>query len=317
MSMTIVVPLDGSTFAEHALATATRIVATQDGSLHLVQVHETPVIPSTPEHMVSIDAEMNEQIRQRELQYLEQRANQLAGSHGLRVVTQLVDGQPANTIALYAREVEADFVVMTTHGRTGLSRAWLGSVADGVIRRSRVPVLLIRPPSTGMRFEEVARPRHVLIPMDGSDLSKGIIEPAFQVGTLSEARFTLLRVMLPVPLIRPADGDAKAESDAQDAHAHAELDAIAEELRGRGAVVDVAIVHEAVPAAAILHFAVRNDVDLIALATHGRGGWTRLALGSVADKVLRGAIMPVLVLRPESPARGRRGSADNIGATAN
>ena len=82
------------------------------------------------------------------------------------------------------------------------------------------------------------------------------------------------------------------------AQAREKLEATAARLRQRGLTVDVAVVSDTVPAHAILEWAASNPVDVIALATHGRGGWSRLALGSVADKVLRGAAVPLLLYRP-------------------
>jgi nucleotide-binding universal stress UspA family protein len=77
-----------------------------------------------------------------------------------------------------------------------------------------------------------------------------------------------------------------------------QLDAAAQRMRARGLDVDTVLVEDAMPAAAILEFAAENAVDMIALATRGRGGWSRVALGSVADKVMRGSLLPVLLYRP-------------------
>jgi nucleotide-binding universal stress UspA family protein len=82
------------------------------------------------------------------------------------------------------------------------------------------------------------------------------------------------------------------------------MDSIAEHLRERGIDVEVAIVSHSVPAGAIIEFAESNAIDMIALATHGRGGWTRIALGSVADKVVRGSQIPVMVYRPKAGRNG-------------
>jgi nucleotide-binding universal stress UspA family protein len=236
-------------------------------------------------------------------------ANRVSERFGIPVRTELLDGQPAMALSAYAQETDVELIMMTAHGRSGLSRAWLGSVADGVIRRSGVPVLLLRPTHDEVDFDESITPRHILIPLDGSELSRGVIDPATWLGSLSGARFTLLRVVLPLPLLRPpfpsaVPGFDEAVLEEQRVHARAEMDSIAEHLRERGIDVEVAIVSHSVPAGAIIEFAESNAIDMIALATHGRGGWTRIALGSVADKVVRGSQIPVMVYRPKAGRNG-------------
>jgi nucleotide-binding universal stress UspA family protein len=104
------------------------------------------------------------------------------------------------------------------------------------------------------------------------------------------------------------DGFAAKLIVEQEQHAQAYLDGVASGLRSRGHEVETAIVNHVTPAAAILEFAAENAVDVVAIATHGRGGWTRLAVGSVADKVLRGSVMPVMLYRPPA-ARGTEPSS--------
>lgn len=306
MAKTILVPLDGSTFAEHALPVATGLARAAGGRLHLVQVHEVPVVPTSPDLLVPYDAQWDSALRQQEEEYLQSAANRIAERAGLQARTELLSGPAEMALATYAREMDVDLVVMTTHGRSGLSRMWLGSVADGVIRRSQVPVLLLRPSHEEVDYDEELHPLHVLCPLDGSELSRGIIEPALWLGGLSNARYTLMRVTLPIPLLRPKfvapeSGGEDRLTEEEQARAQAEVDEVAAPLRERGLNVETTVASHGVPAVAILEYAATHAVDLIALATHGRGGWSRLALGSVADKVLRGSMMPVLVFRPPVP----------------
>ena len=301
---TIMVPLDGSSFAEHAVPVAGGIARAAGARIHLVQVHEAPLVAAAPDMMVPYDAKWDATIRRQEQEYLQGMANRISERWGVPTRAELLDGPPAMALSVYAREMDIDTIVMTTHGRGGLSRMWLGSVADGVIRRSGVPVLVLRPESDAVDMDAELRPRHVLIPMDGSELSRGVLDRAVWLGSLFGARYTLLRVALPVPLIRapfPASSDTefmeKVVAEQQE-WAQRDLDEAAAPLRERDLDVDVVVVSGPVPASAILDHAATNAVDLIAIATHGRGGWSRLALGSVADKVLRGATMPLLLYRP-------------------
>jgi len=312
MSRTLLIPLDGSKFAEHAVTAAAGIARAEGGRLHLVRAHEAPVVPTSPDVIVPYDAQWDAVLRQEEREYLQGMANRVMERFGITTRTEVVDGPPASAIATYARDMEIDLIVMTTHGRGGLSRLWLGSVADGVVRRSGVPVLLLRS-KVNVEAEEAVRPRNVLIPLDGSDLSTGVIEPALWLGSLWGARFTLLRVVLPDPLIRPPlrrrDGtEAPAVATAHLDQARENLEEVARPLRARGLKVDATVIAHPVPAQGILEWTAASNVDLIALATHGRGGWSRLALGSVADKVLRGASVPMLVFRPAAQPSGLAGS---------
>jgi nucleotide-binding universal stress UspA family protein len=153
--------------------------------------------------------------------------------------------------------------------------------------------------------------RRVLIPLDGSVLAEQILEPALALGAATQAEYMLLRVvqaMIPggyIPASAKVSGlgepllkQLQALHRQEWAGAQGYLEGLAERLRARSLTVQTRVVSHEQPAAAILDDAQKNAVDLIALATQGRGGLKRLLLGSVADKVLRGATIPVLVYRP-------------------
>jgi nucleotide-binding universal stress UspA family protein len=188
---------------------------------------------------------------------------------------------------------------------------WLGSVADQLIRELASPLFLIRPdesktdPGTEMTL------KHCLVPLDGTPLAEQIIEPALVLGELMGADFTLVRVIEPiVPPHYPPAGAATGTSpeeilqqlqriETQSRRKALEyLDAVAERLRNKLLRVRTEVVDDAHPAAGITEAAARIPADLIAMQTHGRHGLPRLLLGSVADKVLRSAAVPLLVQRP-------------------
>jgi nucleotide-binding universal stress UspA family protein len=215
---------------------------------------------------------------------------------------------PADAILEYARAEHIDLIVMATHGRGGASRFWLGSVADALVRRSGTPVLLLRPPADETARLVAPTVKNILVPLDGSELSLGILPAATSFARVVAARITLLRVvptiagagvfgLVPVP-------ELAAEEVAR---ANAQLGEVARTLRSQGIDATPVVVESTAVAPAILEYAQRSDVDAIAIATHGRGGLGRVALGSVADKVVRGAPVPVLSLRPRAE---RAASAD-------
>jgi nucleotide-binding universal stress UspA family protein len=209
-----------------------------------------------------------------------------------------------------AEALGVDLVVLTTHGRGPLGRFWLGSVADALVRRLPVPALLVRPQEGAPAAEAV---RHILVPLDGSPLAEQILEPAAALAELTGAAVTLLRVVGPVPPPGAEVPDGLIEEAVQqllektaelqervNAGASQGLETAAARLRERGLVVQTRVAVADAPAPAILDAAREVGADLIALATHGRRGLKRLLLGSVADKVVRGGTLPVLLLRPRA-----------------
>ena len=144
---------------------------------------------------------------------------------------------------------------------------------------------------------------HLLVPLDGSELSKRILEPAIQLGSLFGARYTLLRVLIfPLDLASPylphtvvMNRDVLEEARKEAATC---LEEVAGNLRARGLQVEARVESDGQAAHMILHEASETTADLIALATHGRGMLTRAFVGSTADKVIRGTHGPVLVVKP-------------------
>ena len=313
MTPRIMVPLDGSPFGEQALPYACDIAQRMSGALELVLVHSIPTAWAG-EYDVAALIELDEQIRACELAYLARVAKGLRQRHPIEVETVLLEGEVAAALKEYARLNSPELIVMTTHGRGGVSRAWLGSVAGELVRSINLPTLLIRPHRNGaIGSGDGPKLDHILIPLDGSELSEQIIERALALGTLTGARYTLMQVVMPVgaypmfdsvPIAPPV---ATSELELR-ASAEAYLARIAERLRARGFTVATSVLLQPQFAPGILEQALADDVDLIAMATHGRTGLKRLALGSVADKVLRSAFVPLLLLRPLA-ARG------NVGAT--
>jgi nucleotide-binding universal stress UspA family protein len=301
MSKRIVVPLDGSVFAEHALPIAARLARAAGAQLHLVQVHET-ALGFYANRMATFDARWDETLRTQEAEYLRSAANRCALHEGVVARTELLEGAVPAAISRFAVDLDAALLVMTTHGRGGISRAWVGSVANALVRRAEVPVLLIRPHREQVTWESSTPLHHMLIPLDGSPLSESVIDHALAIGQLTDASFTLLRVVPPVPALGAFDsplvfvehGATPAESLAE---ATRYLENIAEPLRAHGLRVNVDTVVHSTPALAIQDYAATSAIDSIAMATHGRGGWSRVALGSVADRVTRETMLPILLVR--------------------
>ncbi|MDB4911739.1 MAG: UspA domain protein [Gemmatimonadetes bacterium] len=295
----ILVPLDTSAIAEQALPRAAAIAKALGAELLLVLVHE-PV----PAHGHR-DAPWNALGVPMERAYLDGKARELESRFGIRVDTEHLTGSPSQTIIALADSRSTDLVVMTTHGHTGLRREWIGSVADTVMRSLDVPVLMLRPIDAGASASATAGTFHrIMIPLDGSHRAESVIDSAVALGG-PNATYVLARVVTSVPvMIDFADAYAKlpvvVDPEATDlaaATAKLYIEEIAARLSADGArSIEQVIVISELPAPALLDIARTNDVDLIAIATHGRGP-ARLVLGSVTDKLLRGGSTPLLVRR--------------------
>jgi len=307
MYRTLLVPLDGSRFAEQALALAWSIARRAGARLQLVRVH-TPQI--YVEGMALLADTLDQRDREQELAYLQGVEQRIAALGSVAVGSALLDGAVADAVQEHAASCGADLVVMTTHGRGPLSRFWLGSVADQLVRKLAVPMLLVRPEESPPELGQEPRWQHILIPLDGSDTAEQILEPALALGRLLAARFTLVRVVPPLVNLdsaaaqsasgtsQPVLAQLQAVQDQQQAEARAYLERQAERLRSQSFQVQAQMLAESQVPAAILEAAAAQQADLIALETRGRRGLGRLLFGSVADKLVRGSTWPILVCGP-------------------
>jgi nucleotide-binding universal stress UspA family protein len=200
-----------------------------------------------------------------------------------------------------------DLVVMATHARGPLGRCWHGSVADVLMRRLTVPLLLVRGGEEPPNLTFKPSLRRILIPLDGSGAAEQVLEPAIALGSLTGTDLTLLQVVRPAPdySLRVDGGAARQRINAiRRAVEGAYLRRVARRVGDRTlGVYPHVVLDDRPPARAILHYAARHEADLIALATSGRGGLSRLFRGSVAERVIRGTSVPVLVVRAEATKR--------------
>jgi nucleotide-binding universal stress UspA family protein len=305
MYRTLLVPLDGSRLSEHALPLAASIARRAGAALHLVRAH-----PPSPvgEGVAAFATEKAAWALAKS--YLEEVAGRLEAMTGVRATTRVLDGPVAPTLHEYAVSQIADLVVMSTHGRGPFSLFWLGSVADQLAHRLPMPLLLVRPHDAPVELAREPALRRLLVGLDGSPRAEGVLGPALALARLTGAAVKLLRVVLPPPVygmdLAPyaAAGAAADLALLEDLRHEAEayLTRVADRLREEGHAVETRVAPHAHAATGLLEEAARAGCDLIALETHGRGGLPRLFLGSVADKVVRGAEVPVLLHRSLSGA---------------
>jgi nucleotide-binding universal stress UspA family protein len=298
MYQSILVPLDGSALGEQALPLALAVARRAGARLQVVHVHDPAA--DRLQTFYTVDP----RVEKAERAYLEDLVRRLTSQANVTADCALLHGPVAEALQGHAAATGADLIVMTTHGRGPLSRFWLGSVADLLVRIIPKPILLVKPQRVPPPFEAPLAIRRILIPLDGSDLAERILEPALALAVLMQAECTLLQVIKPMALSGlESTGYAAGAIEPLvlkqlEEGAQTYLDEVAQRLRARSLKVHTRVTIYPQAAGAILDGAQASGIDLIALATHGRGGFKRLLLGSVADKVLRKASIPVLVQRP-------------------
>ena len=309
----ILVPLDGSSYSVQAVPLAEHFARKTGATVHLVMVHEpAPVWFSPPELPVNM-AEFDIAAWHRESDYLEGVAQRLAVNSGLQVKHRVLDGDVPAAIEEFAAAQGVDLVVMTTHGHSGITRLWLGSTADKLIRRLSIPVLVVHP----VHDRAIVPPgiRRILVPLDGSRLSASILDQARTVALTNTAELVLAMIVEPLPpLIPPVPyplGVPPVSEEARILEDRRYLDAVRARLEDEGLQVETRVLMGHNVAKQITEVAVRECCDLIMMATHGAGGLDRLLMGSVTDQVVRRASMPVLVLRPPTdvPTHGTQAEA--------
>jgi len=281
----ILIPLDGSTEAESVLPYL-RDLAPKFGS----RVHILGVGIGRKTRRVNRLIE----------DYINRTANMLH-SDNIKAEPVIRYGVAADKILDFTAEKEIDLIIMATHGRSGITRWWMGSVAEKVISEATAPVLLVRSkrPSTTRATDKLNFTHKILAPLDGSDIGEAALPYAETIATNSRASVSLLQVISPpgtveANLLGGPDWRkfVKAMHDAGENY----LKSVAERLSGRG----VKVIYEVAtgdPADKIVEYAKDKGINLIAMSTHGRTGVARWVLGSVADKVLHGARIPILLVR--------------------
>ena len=222
----------------------------------------------------------------------------------------LAMGHPAEEILRYADENEIDFILMVTHGRSGVRRWVLGSVADKVLSISKVPVWLVRADIPSEIIQKEWTERTILVPLDGSRLSESVLP---HVEALAKQRGTELNkvVLLSVcepPFITADYPEARMTLTWEEHVKHVTayfrkvnedyLDDVQKRLAEKGLNVSREVIMGSA-APEIIEYAKRKHPNLIVMTTHGHSGLSRWAYGSVADKVLHGASSPVFLVRPQ------------------
>jgi nucleotide-binding universal stress UspA family protein len=267
---TIIVPLDGSEFAERALAPAAALAARTNADVILMTSIMGGVVVEPKDYLAEAAARV-----------------------GIPDAAVIVNSERfvVSSLKEIVGETGDPMVCMSTHGHSGLVHAMLGSNAEDALRRLRVPMLLVGPsvePSLEPEFSSV------VVCTDGTATSRAIVPEVWQ---------WIRDLRLRVWAVQVLDPEARRELEAAGEETAIEVGAVhslAKSLLSQdGAGINWDVLHRDDAAESIVDFARGVPASLIAMATHGRSGFPRLALGSVAAAVVHDAPCPVLVVRPD------------------
>ena len=298
MFRTLMVPLDGSQEAERALPYATRLARSSGARLAIVRAVMGPP-PS------GFDWERQQLAAVREAEaYVNDVASRLAGR--IDVISATPYGETSHVLLEAVQQLGADAIVMATHGRTGISHLLRGSVAEALLAHSPVPVYLVHARTGG----DVASPMdpmsaRILVPLDGSEFAEAALPVALQMlGAAGE--LVLVSVVAPPDHVERDDhGRVRAYLDQQEESFKREafdyLREVLVRLKEREpdlhATLDIRVGD---PAAGIVVAEADRGADLVVMSTHGRTGFGRAVMGSVAGEVVRSGSVPVVLVGPHS-----------------
>ena len=285
---TILFPTDRTAWSETAFGHAVRYAHHHGATLHVLTVSKEegkkgrPPVIAPPEEPDLFSARLHKAA---------------AEEAGVEIIyADLTAPSAARGILDYADRVGADLIVMATHGRRGLDHTLIGSVAEAVVRRSRCPVLTVRPTAANT----ATTPERILVPLDFSAHARTALAHARELCRDTRAELHLLHVVQTFPRygIVDAPPEPEALSDTDREAAENRLREVAAEVLAPGAPPAThAVAGRGNPALAVLDVAERLDADLIVLASHGRSGIRHFLLGSVAEKVVQLAPCPVFTVK--------------------
>jgi nucleotide-binding universal stress UspA family protein len=301
MYKTIMVPTDGSGFDREAIRVALRIAERSQAVVRLVRVHATGAffgMESSPD-AISCSATVLQQERDRILAELDNLAAECRKTSEAEVSVALEDGPVPDALETFASRNKVDLIVISSHGRGGIMRLSFGSVTDSLIRHTAIPVLVVKPHASYLVPGADELFRRIIVPLDGSSLAEQILPEVIALAKLDNARLTLMTVLIPrTSSQKVIAGQMAPWWDKDIVGVQAYLYRIAAQLRERGCLTTTHVEIGENVAQVIGDYARNVRADLIAIATHGRGGLSRALHGCVADAVTRTAGTSMFVLRP-------------------
>lgn len=278
---TIVCPTDLSDASLEAVPLATRMARLHGADLHLLHIHLLHSITASEEDIpFPGEAEAREE--------LESSAGDIKWNRVVHEIRRGINAAP--TILEYADEHDADLIVMGSHGRRGFRRLLLGSVTEEVVRLAPCPILVVRNRPDEPAPRDVDR---IIVPVDFSVSTSRVIETARELASALDVPMELLHAVEPIPYTQMSYPIAVDHEDFK-AHAEKRLNAFADEVElSRGVTPRVVI---GMADQVIIETAERFAAPLVVMSSHGHSGLARVLLGSTAERLLRHAPCPVMIV---------------------
>ncbi len=302
----VIVPLDGSPYAEHALPWAIQLAHSAGARVRLVHVHPR-MQPGFHERGRASYCEFDRLLREPMEEYMADLVRRLARSTAVPTTPTVVDGRD---VADHLSELfgsTSDIVVMATRGRNVVSRFFRASPLDAVVSRREAPILHVR--GYACPVDLTARPslRRALAPLDGSAPGVDALPALAALSRLTDGRQTLLQVIQSPGAFSCVDGRVREDMGALGKGPVAYLDTVATAWRHELPHVRTSVVwSDKSPAQAIAAEAEAQRVDFIALATRPRTRLSRLLRPGVVDRLIRRGRIPILVVKQRNDDAFRR-----------
>ncbi len=296
----ILVPLDGSELAERILPCIAFLAKGLKCPVTLLHVVDSAILPNVPEtahkalveQLIAREKEEAQKYLQHQKRWLEDR--------GVSAASEIVAGSPVATVVSVANAQQASLIAMSTHGRSGINRLFLGSVADGVLHTATAPLLLYHPRED--QTEKESQFEEIVLPLDGSPFSEEALPVAIDLAKGLSIPITVVRAIptstlaFSDPFTAGAEGYSETILEAATDAAEAYLGNKVSELHAAGIKAGRTLLLQGDPGGQIIDLLTKTRAPLTVMSTHGRSGVGRLLLGSVADRVVRASRTPVLLV---------------------
>jgi len=289
----IMVPLDGSKMSEMAIPYAEEIAGKLGSEvvLYHVRTHDHAEL----EHMHQTYLDSVKETFQREIK------NKLPKANGVKITTEIEAGEAAENICRLVDKNKIDLIVMTAVSNSGLKIGkTIGSIADHVCRTVPIPVLLIRSQSIAQtKGRQLIY--SILIPLDGSELSKLALPVGEGLVAALKGKITLFRMSNNIRLIDDGSGatltiDYASFNEAEKKRVSVEMTELEQELKNLGLDVTSVVTAGFDAAYEIMEMSAKIKADLVVMSTHGRSGLGRWVYGNTAEKILRHGTTPLLLV---------------------
>jgi nucleotide-binding universal stress UspA family protein len=296
----ILVPLDGSELAEVALPYAEELAGRLGSEIILITV----LLPGTGSDEDWWYPHLHHVYLQKMVDIVKQDVQKILGelaAKETKVESVVLVGYPAEEIVDYASREKIDLIVMSTHGRSGIKRWTLGSVADKVVRAAKEPVLLIRAKGARLDVHKKRVLAKALVPLDGSKKGESAIPYIMELAAKLKTEVILFQVLALGYQTVPGLGYgwvvySEQQMETDKALARDYLAKVGARLKRRGVAVESEVRFGNV-AEEIIKFADEMHVDVVVMSTHGRSGIGRWVFGSVAERLLYQGNNPLLLVR--------------------